>query len=58
MHSMIAETVTSESGAKVPAAATIGPIVDARLYAGPIDADESTDRSKYFRTRGRCLPAI
>src|SRR5579862_431070 len=54
MHSMIALTDKSESGAKAPAAATIGPIVDAKLYAGPIDADESTDRSKKRKTRGKC----
>jgi hypothetical protein len=53
MHNMIADPERSDNGANAPAAATIGPIVDARLYAGPIDADESTEISKYFKTRGR-----
>src|SRR5690242_3917400 len=52
MQSIIAETESSESGAKAPAAATIGPIVDARLYAGPMEADDSTEISKNFKTRG------
>ena len=46
MHNMIAESDVSANGANAPAAATIGPIVDASEYAGPIDADASTDTSK------------
>jgi hypothetical protein len=52
---MIAETVSNESGANVPAATIIGPIVEARLYAGAIDADDNTEISKKRRTRGSCL---
>ena len=53
MQSMIAESTKSASGAPKPAATTIGPIVDASEYAGPIEAEASTEISKKWRTRGR-----
>ena len=52
MQSMIAESVTKESGANEPAAATTGPIVEASEYAGPIEADASTMMSKNPSTFG------
>ena len=52
MQSMIPESDASASGAAAPATATIGPIVDASEYAGPIDADASTVTSKKRRTCG------
>jgi len=52
MHSMIADSAPSASGAAAPAAATIGPMVDASEYAGPIDADASTETSKKRSTLG------
>jgi hypothetical protein len=56
MHNIIAESAMRASGAALPAAATTGPIVDASEYAGPIDADASTEISKNPRTLGsrRC----
>ena len=57
MHSMIPTSTSNAVGAKKPAATTIGPIVDAKLYAGPIDAEESAEISKNPSTRGRCRPA-
>lgn len=53
MHNMIAERDVNASGANAPAAATTGPIVDANEYAGPIDADASTDTSKNRSTFGK-----
>jgi hypothetical protein len=53
MHSMIAESEISDSGAAEPAAATTGPIVAANEYAGPIDADASTEMSKNRSTFGK-----
>ncbi len=58
MQSMIAPREKSASGAPLPAAATIGPIVDASEYAGPIDADASTEMSKKRSTRGRLRAAL
>ncbi len=46
MQNMIAESTISATGAPNPAAKTIGPIVDASEYAGPIDADANTEMSK------------
>ncbi|GAC1356356.1 MAG: hypothetical protein NVSMB31_17010 [Vulcanimicrobiaceae bacterium] len=48
----MAVRTTNESGENAPADATIGPMVEARLYAGPIDADESTERSNNDSTCG------
>ena len=45
-HSMIAESTSNADGAAYPAAATIGPMVDASEYAGPMEAEASTEMSK------------
>ena len=46
MHNMMPESTMSADGAAYPATATIGPIVDANEYAGPIEADANTETSK------------
>jgi hypothetical protein len=33
-------------------------MVDAKLYAGAIDADDSTEISKNRRTRGKCFLGV
>lgn len=54
MQSMIPVIATSAAGAAAPPAATIGPAVEASEYAGPIEADESTETSKKRSTLGKC----
>lgn len=57
-QSIMAVRTSSESGENAPAEATIGPMVAARLYAGPIAAEESTERSNNDSTFGSLRTGI